>query len=98
MLSGKWFFRASTKNFLIYGIAGVIAYDAVTGLSLGPLFFNQPFMEALIGQIPFTLLHLGGTIFFAITLSPVLYKWVILNKKLESSVVLGKLTSGAKRA
>ncbi len=88
---------ASVKNFLIYGAAGTIAYDAVTGLSVGPLFFNQPFMEALIGQIPFTLAHLAGTVVFAITLSPALYKWVILNKKLESNFILGKLMGSTKQ-
>ena len=88
---------ASVKNFLTYGVVGTIAYDAVTGLSVGPLFFNQPFMEALLGQIPFTLAHLAGTIVFALTLSPALYRWVIMNDKLESSFVFGRLTSSANR-
>ena len=39
------------------GVIGTLAYDAVTGLSIGPLFYSQPFMEALVGQIPFTLMH-----------------------------------------
>ena len=89
---------ASIKNFLIYGVTGTIAYDAVTGLSVGPLFFNQPLMEALVWQIPFTLAHLAGTVVFAMTLSPVLYKWVILNGKLESSFVFNKLKSNSNQA
>ncbi len=88
---------ASAKNFLVYGIVGTIAYDVVTGLSVGPLFFDQSLMEAFVGQIPFTLAHLAGTVFFALTLSPALYRWVVLNKKLESSFAFGRLTSGAKR-
>lgn len=89
-----YFFRrraASIKNFLGFGIVGTIAYDAVTGLSVGPLFFGQSFMEALTGQIPFTLLHLGGTIGFSLVLSPLLYRWVVMNRGLEMSVILGKL-------
>ena len=89
---------ASIKNFLIYGVTGTIIYDVVTGLSVGPLFFDQPFVQALVGQVPFTLAHLAGTVVFAITLSPALYRWVILNKRLESSFILSKLTSGAKQA
>lgn len=82
---------ASPKNFLVYGVVGTIAYDAVTGLSVGPLFFGQSFIEALIGQIPFTLAHLAGTVVLALTLSPALYKWVVTNKKLELNFVLDKL-------
>lgn len=79
--------RAATrKNFLIYGVAGTILYDAVTGLTIGPLYFHQPFMVALIGQIPFTAMHLLGTIFFAVVLSPILYKWVVRSQYLELSI------------
>ncbi|MCR4260721.1 MAG: hypothetical protein NUV96_00015 [Candidatus Colwellbacteria bacterium] len=88
---------ASVRNFLIYGVVGTIAYDIVTGLSVGPLFFNQPFMEALLGQIPFTLAHLAGTIVFALTLSPALYRWVVTNNKLELGFVLSKLMGGPNR-
>lgn len=89
-----YFFRrraASVKNFLGFGIVGTIAYDAVTGLSVGPLFFDQPFMEALVGQIPFTLLHLGGTIGFSLILSPLLYRWVVMNRRFEIPAILEKL-------
>ena len=84
-----YFFKnraASVKNFLRFGIVGTIAYDAATGLTIGPLFNHQPFLVALTGQIPFTLLHLAGTIVFATFLSPVLYRWVIQNEKLELSL------------
>ncbi len=40
-------------------------------------------MVAAIGQIPFTLLHLAGTIGFSIFLSPVLYRWVATNDAFE---------------
>jgi uncharacterized membrane protein len=75
--------EANTLNFLVYGIIGTIAYDAVTGLSIGPLFFGQTFMSALTGQIPFTLMHLLGTVLFSVTVSPALYRWVITNDRLE---------------
>ncbi len=90
-LGAYFFFKnrtASTKNFLKFGIVGTIAYDAVTGLTIGPLFNNQPFIVALAGQIPFTLLHLAGTIVFSVCLSPAIYKWVLQSEKLEIPAII----------
>ena len=77
--------KNNSWNYAKFAIMGTLAFDIVTGLSVGPLFFQQPFMEALIGQIPFTALHLLGNVSFAIVLSPLIYRFVIENKKLESS-------------
>jgi len=71
-------------DYARFAVVGTLFFDAVTGLSLGPLFFNQPFMEALLGQIPFTLWHLLGNVSFALVLSPVIYAYVIKNEKLET--------------
>lgn len=84
---------ANTFHFLAYGIMGTIAYDAVTGLSIGPLFYGQPFMEALVGQIPFTLSHLLGTIIFSVVISPALYRWVIKNDTLEVPALLDRASN-----
>ena len=78
--------EASIKNFLSFGIAGTLFYDAVTGLTIGPIFQGQPFAVALAGQIPFTLMHLLGTVVFATLLSPALYRWVVSNDALEVSI------------
>jgi len=75
--------EASVKNFVTFGVYATLAYDLVTGVIAGPLLTGQSFMVALVGQIPFTLLHLAGTIVFATLLSPVLYRWVVQNEKLE---------------
>jgi hypothetical protein len=69
--------RAATRtNFLAFGIVGTLVYDAITGLTVGPLFHHQSFSLALAGQIPFTLAHLAGTIAFTLVLSPMLYRWI----------------------
>ncbi len=78
-------------NYAKFAIMGTLAYDIVTGLSIGPIFFGQPFMEALIGQIPFTAMHLLGNTVLAVFISPVIYKFVIENKKLETGFVLSFL-------
>lgn len=77
--------ESSRRNYVIFGIAGTIFYDAVTGLSIGPLFFGQPLNEAFFGQISFTLWHLLGNVSFALILSPAIYRWVVENKLLEVS-------------
>lgn len=90
-VGSAFFFRMrsnSRKNYVVFAIVGTIFYDAVTGLSVGPLFFGQPLSEAFFGQIPFTLWHLAGNIAFAVILSPAIYRWVVTNPKLETEHVL----------
>lgn len=97
-IGAYFFFRnraASAKNFLVYAVIGTLLYDAVTGLTIGPLFFGQSFMEALTGQISFTLLHLLGNIAFSVTLSPAIYRWVVANEKLEVGALSQKLVAKA---
>ena len=84
-IGAHYFFRsreATVANFLLFGIPATILYDAVTML-IGPLFDHQSFSLALSGQIPFTIMHLLGTVTFSVILSPALYRWVIANEKLE---------------
>lgn len=76
-------------NFLAFGLAATLAYDAVT-MFIAPIFNAQPLMVALMGQIPFTLMHLAGTAVFALTLSPALYKWVVQSDVLEFKVSIPK--------
>jgi len=73
--------RSGWKNYALYAIIATILYDAVTGLTMGPLFFGMPFMVALVGQVPFTALHLLGNVSFAIVLSPVIEKWVLAEER-----------------
>lgn len=85
--AAHFFFKnrdASVKNFLIFGIPGTVAYDAIT-MMIGPVFDHQPFAVALFGQIPFTLMHLLGTITFSVLLSPAIYRFVVRNESLEIS-------------
>lgn len=71
------------KNFVLFSIWGTLVYDAITGLTIGPLFFNQPFIIALVGQIPFTALHLIGSVTFAFFVSPLMYKYLVTNPVLD---------------
>jgi uncharacterized membrane protein len=84
---------ASVGNFLRFGIVGTLAYDVVTGLIVGPLLTSQTFAVALVGQIPFTLLHLAGTVVFATLLSPALYRWVVRNESLEFSLFKNRVAA-----
>jgi len=86
---GIWAFyffknRESNKwNYAKFAIIGTLFFDMVTGLLIGPLFFNQSFIQALMGQIPFTLWHLLGNVSFAVILSPAIHHYIIENQKLH---------------
>ncbi len=78
-MGASWFLRNrenTRSNYLVYAILGTLVYDAITGFTVGPLFFGQSLAAAALGQIPFTALHLLGNGIFAVTISPVLYKWL----------------------
>jgi hypothetical protein len=66
----------SRANFVAFGVCATLVYDILTGLTIGPLFFGQSFSIALAGQIPFTALHLAGTVLFSLTVSPILSAWL----------------------
>jgi len=90
-VAAYYFFKnreSTAKNYVVFAVFGTLFYDAVTGLTIGPLLWGQSFAVALLGQIPFTLLHLAGNITFAAVVSPALYKWVVSNKKLTVSAAL----------
>ena len=88
-LGAQYYFknRSGWKSYAGYAIIATIFYDAITGLTIGPLFFHQSFMISLVGQIPFTLLHLLGNVSFAIVLSPAIERWIV---KAEKKVVASK--------
>ena len=96
---GSYFYfqkrKSSPLNYLKYAIVGTLAYDALTGLTIGPLIFKMPFMVALIGQIPFTINHLLGNIVLSVVLSPALYKWVVTNENLATDVLWKRLVQTA---
>ena len=78
-------FTASAKNYALFAFMGVIAYDALSGLTIGPLLFHQSFMVALVGQIPFTLLHLAFAVPFAYFISP-LIDYAIVRKREKTPI------------
>ncbi|MBI5220950.1 MAG: hypothetical protein HY978_03930 [Candidatus Liptonbacteria bacterium] len=65
------------RAYAFYAVGSTLVYDAVTGLMMGPLWFHQPLREAILGQIPFTALHLLGNVAFALTLSPIIDYWLV---------------------
>ena len=96
ILAGLYFKNKENKirHYVIFSIVGTIIYDAITGIGIGMVFFNQSFITTLLGQIPFTLYHLAGNIVLSIVVSPLLYKWVVTNPRLETQRVLNKIALG----
>ncbi len=81
---------ASVKHFVGFAVAATIVYDAITGVGTGVLLFHQSLTATIVGQIPFTLYHLGGNIILSAVVSPLLYKWVITNPRFETGFLLKK--------
>ena len=67
--------RTSVFNFAMFSFFATIIFDLITGVFFAPL-FGQTMMNAFMLQIPFTVLHLAGNIGFAVTLSPLINKWL----------------------
>ncbi len=85
---GSYFLKnrsASAMNFVVASIVGTLFFDLVTGVLMGPLLYHQPWIEAIVGQIPFTLRHLAGNTFFALVLAPWFYTKIMENPKWELS-------------
>jgi energy-coupling factor transport system substrate-specific component len=76
--------KGSRWDYVRFAIFGTLFFDAFTGLTVGPIFFHQSFIQSFIGQIPFTAFHLIGNIIFALILSPAIYKNLIKKKEKNS--------------
>ena len=85
-LFSTWYFKhrpGTSLQYAFHAIYATLIYDAITGLTIGPLFFGQSFQQAFVGQIPFTAYHLIGNVTLSALLSPVIYRWVITNPRFE---------------
>jgi hypothetical protein len=79
------------KVYFGSGIAGVLIFDFITGVIATPFMFGMSFEQALIGQIPFTLIHLATVSFFVLIITPILDKNVLMNPRLDDEHVANYL-------
>lgn len=89
-VAGAYFMRsrsANARNFIWASVIGTLFFDLVTGVLMGPLMFGGSFAVAAVGQIPFTIRHLAGNVFFAGILAPWFYKKIMDNPKWEMSKI-----------
>jgi len=70
--------RVKLKTYAKGSIAGVLAFDFLTGPIMSSFMFGMPFWVSFMGQIPFTALHLGSATAFTLLLAPVLDPQVAL--------------------
>jgi uncharacterized membrane protein len=68
-------FKSSVFNFALFAFFATLIFDFITGILFAPM-FGQTILNAFMMQIPFTALHLAGNIGFALTLSPLINKWL----------------------
>lgn len=80
--------KVGIQDYLALGVMGVLLFDFVTGVLATPILFGGTFADSLIGQIPFTLMHLISTTAFILVVTPILDRQVLLNKRLDDSKLL----------
>ena len=78
--------KGSRMDYVRFAVIGTILYDALTGFTVGPIFYHQPLLGSIAGQIPFTALHLLGNTAFAFFLSPLIYSFLIRERKNEKMI------------
>lgn len=83
----------SLLNFLGMSFAGTVAFDFLTGVIGGPLLFPMSFMDAFIGQIPFTVSHLIGNMIIVAICAPIVYAYVALNPSVKKALSERKIYS-----
>jgi len=90
-LWAAYYFKKNKEKkwgYVSFAVMGTLFFDAVTGLIVGPIFFHQSFYQSLVGQIPFTLLHLISNIAFALILSPAIYNFLVRKKKKQTVSII----------
>lgn len=91
-LAGLWLKnRSSIWHYIGFAIVGTLIYDFITGVIGSTFLFGMPFWVSFTGQIPFTFNHLAGNIVLAAVWSPVLSKWIVNNKQLETSQLMNRV-------
>jgi hypothetical protein len=85
--------KIGLKKYLGCGIIGVLIFDIITGVLAGPLIFGMSFEMALLGQIPFTLLHLTSACGFIVLITPLLDKHLINSANFDDLFVWMKIKS-----
>ena len=89
----SYYFKKNTSkmSYVRFAIIGTLFFDAFTGLTVGPLFFHQSIMGSIVGQIPFTGMHLLGNIIFAVILSPAIYSYMVRKREKVELVDINKI-------
>jgi len=94
LLFTQFFFKEKKISIFKYlkgGVIGVLIFDFITGVIAMPFMFGMSFELALIGQIPFTLMHLFTVGIFIVVITPLYDRHILENIYLEDFVVLNKL-------
>lgn len=64
--------NVTLRTYLFSGTAGILIFDFLTGPIMSSYLFKMPFSVALLGQIPFTAMHLFSGLAYIFLLVPVL--------------------------
>lgn len=94
LLFTQFFFKEKKISIFKYlkgGVIGVLIFDFITGPIMSSFMFGMSFIEAFLGQIPFTLMHLVTVGTFIIVITPFYDKFVFENANLIDSIIIQRL-------
>ena len=83
--------RVGLKTYAKSSAIGVLIFDVLTGPIMSSYLFKMPLSAAVLGQIPFTIMHLASAIAFTILLAPVLDPAIRLNVRKSFEMHLQKV-------
>jgi len=83
--------KIKLKHYLGSGVLGVLIFDLVTGPIMSSWLFKIPFEAAVVGQVPFTAMHLISVSFFIVLLTPLFDRAIASNPSLEDTAVFNRL-------
>lgn len=83
--------KISIFKYLKGGVIGVLIFDFITGPIMSSFMFGMSFIEAGLGQIPFTLMHLLTVGIFIVIITPAYDKHILENNSLIDLTILEKI-------
>ena len=86
--------KSSLVLYLSMSTVGVLAYDFITGVVMSSVMFSQPFIVSLMGQIPFTLMHVFSAGLMCCVIVPFYDPAVMLEVKEYLSAIKQVIVSG----
>lgn len=79
--------KVKILGYVLYAFIGSILFDIIYRVPVGPLQYGQPILSALKEQMPYTFMRAIINTIYALILSFPIYRWIVMNPRLESDAI-----------